>query len=1002
MRKVALYILFILVYCSSSKAQTFSNVDLQRLKSIPWTGKAGISSNNITSVKQTSDKFIWLTTYSGIIKFDGFKSETFDKSNLDILTANGFSQVIEASDSTLYFATQVDGLIVYKNGVFSKLTASYGKVPDYVSSVVAEESGTLWLSSNTEGLFQYRNDSIVKIYSPKLNNANIHFIHLGDNGSLYICTEGEGLFVMSKNRSIKQYNTSNGLISNVTYHIAEGNDSYFLATQNGVFQLKDDKLTQLNYKINEGINFVKVDGNQLWLGSDNGLGRYNLSTKHFEYVTKYSNTDLSRINWIEFDHEGSIWMGTGRDGLIQLRYNGIINYSQNDGLTSTKINIVKAGIDNDFFVGCDNGSLYHLKDQRLTPIKLINDPAPTGIRDIHQMEDGSLWVLSYQGLVIKKGNNERTLNLKDGLSSLDLRVIFVDSKDRVWIATRTGGLIRIINEKVDRIFNLDSGFPSSFILSIEEDSNHNIILGTHSGGLVKIKEDDTFQIINSSKNNLGTVIFNTHLDSKNRLWVISNIGVALNSADQFKEIIFDKAPSNITFFDMLEDNNDGKWITSTQGIVHIDQNEIEKFVIDDAYRVKYSIINASDGMAAAECTAATRSIKDSNGNFYIPTINGIAYVNPEEIKRNNHIPEVYITSLTADDQQFYDGEIIPAGKTRYSIEFTACSFIAPEQVGFKYQLIGIDPTPVYTQHARHVEYTNLPPGKYTFAVFGSNNDGLWNEEEVTLTFEVAAFYYQTTWFYIVLFLGLMAFLYSIYLWRIKGIQKMNLKLRKVNSELDSFVYSASHDLRSPLASILGLIMLARKDKENVESYLDKIQLSVNKLDEFIGEIIEFSSNERKEIIKEVIDFKSIVTKVLEDLYYLNESQKINVSIKINDKGNFVSDPRRISVVLRNLISNALKYSDLTKDQSLVTINIETNAANATIEVIDNGIGIKQTDLKQISKMFYRATENSTGSGLGLYIVNEIVEKLDGTLNVESDYALGSTFTVTLPTLCDKS
>ena len=1001
MRRITFSIFFFLI-SSVCLAQTYPNVELQRLKSTPWTGRAGIISNNITCVKQASDKFIWLTSYSGIIKFDGYKTEVYDKSNLDILTANGFSNVIEAPDSTLYFASQVDGLLKYKNGEFSLLKPSFGNVPNYVSSVVSGINNELWISSNTAGLYKYQNDSIFKVYENRLKNVNIHYLHLGKNGSLYVCTEGDGLFVIKPNGELINYSEEEGLTNNVVYQIAEKDGIFFLATQNGIFQLENEQITPINYVIHEGINFIKVDGNTLWLGSDNGLGRYNLETEKFEYITGYTNTDLSRINWIEFDHENSIWLGTGRDGLIQLRYNGIINYSKKDGLSSSKVNIVRESYNNTFYFGCDDGGIFKLKDEKITKIELENDPSPTGIRDVYEDEDGSLWVASYQGLVIRKNNKEKLFGLEDGLSSLDIRVIFKDSKNRMWLTTRTGGLIRMIDSKVDKVFNLDSGFPTDFVLSIEEDSNNNLLLGTHSGGLVILKPDDTFEVLSPTGNNLGLVIFNTHVDSKNQLWVISNIGVFLYIQNEFRLVSYDNAPSNLTYFDLLEDDKGGIWITSTQGIINISKNELEKFAADKDYKIRYVIINESDGMASSECTAAVRSIKDSKGNFFIPTINGVAYVNPFEIKRNNQVPEVYITSLKADDKIYRGDDItIPAGKTRYVIDFTALSFIAPDQVTFKYQLKGIDPEPVFLQDLRRVEYTRLPPGKYTFEVIGSNNDRLWNNSTKILEFEVEAFFYQTTWFYILLTILLMMLLYVIYLWRVSGIQKMNVKLRKVNSELDSFVYSASHDLRSPLASILGLIMLARKDQENIESYLDKIQLSIEKLDEFIGEIIEFSSNERKEIIKENISFGELVNKVIADLYYLNESGKIKIILEISDKENFISDKRRIEVVLRNLISNALKYADSTKGQPYVNISITTDASEAIIKVTDNGIGIKSEDVKRVSKMFYRATETSTGSGLGLYIVNEIVEKLKGHLEIQSEYAKGSTFSIKLPTLADK-
>jgi signal transduction histidine kinase len=313
-------------------------------------------------------------------------------------------------------------------------------------------------------------------------------------------------------------------------------------------------------------------------------------------------------------------------------------------------------------------------------------------------------------------------------------------------------------------------------------------------------------------------------------------------------------------------------------------------------------------------------------------------------------------------------------------------------------LEGFDSKFFEVSQIRSAEYTNLPPGDYTFLLFATNNHGVWTKEPVKFHFKVQPAFQETIWFYIVIILVGFLLIYAVYKWRVRGIQEMNKKLIKVNGELDGFVYSASHDLRSPLASLLGLIDLSRKDSQNANLYLNKMEKSIKRLDDFISEIIDFSSNERKEVVCDEVDFKSIIDSVVDDLSFLDSHNIVKKNISVAQQGVFKSDKRRLGVIFRNLISNALKYFDNSKNESYLSIEVKTTSDFAHIIVADNGIGISQEEQQEVFKMFYRATERSTGSGLGLYIILETVDKLGGTIEMESEKYLGTKFIIKIPYL----
>lgn len=229
-------------------------------------------------------------------------------------------------------------------------------------------------------------------------------------------------------------------------------------------------------------------------------------------------------------------------------------------------------------------------------------------------------------------------------------------------------------------------------------------------------------------------------------------------------------------------------------------------------------------------------------------------------------------------------------------------------------------------------------------------------------------------------------------------QKMieeELKVR--NTELDNFVYKVSHDLRAPLSSVLGLVNLAQHpgNQDDPKSYLKIIGERVNQLDHFISDVLSHSKNLKLEIKNGLIHFDQIIDTAFRNLSYMEGAEQIRKVIKITG-GDFHSDPWRVEEIFRNLISNAIKYRRIDNPSHEITITISIEQNEAIITFKDNGIGISKPNLNRVFEMFYRASEQSGGSGLGLYIVKNAVEKLRGRVTVGSEPGLYTIFEIILP------
>ncbi|WPP52185.1 PAS domain S-box protein [Catalinimonas niigatensis] len=230
------------------------------------------------------------------------------------------------------------------------------------------------------------------------------------------------------------------------------------------------------------------------------------------------------------------------------------------------------------------------------------------------------------------------------------------------------------------------------------------------------------------------------------------------------------------------------------------------------------------------------------------------------------------------------------------------------------------------------------------------------------------------------------------------LQEKNLALQKTNEELDRFVYSASHDLRAPLASSLGLINISRitQDEKERMSYLDMMEQSLNKMDKIIQDITDYSRNARLEIECEEIHFESLIADVLQRLKYLEHIDDVNIHTFVDGEDKFYTDKIRLYVILINLISNAIKYHKYEETDPYINIKVYIKDEKAHILVEDNGIGIEEKHLDKIFGMFFQAARESSGSGLGLFVVKETINKLNGSIKVQSRLKEGSCFEVILP------
>ncbi|MBR9999218.1 MAG: hypothetical protein KFF73_09615, partial [Cyclobacteriaceae bacterium] len=816
-----------------------------------WTAEDGLISNNLTALSTDKLGFIWITCFNGALKFDGKSFQLFDQENLSFLTSNAFMDLVNAEDSTIWFSTQASGIVCYKNGSFYYPDFN-NDLPKSIRNIHIDQNNTIWVGSNNSGLYYIRNNKVFRDLHPYVADASIMDITSDDRGRVYIATYKNGLIVIDNN-VYEQYRMEHGLYSNDLNTLLITHDHVLYAgTTLGLNMLKDDKITGDQYFDNIEINKMLEDGyGSVWVATEIGLGRLNNLYHTYEFFQTHDGLPTRQISDLIFDHEGNLWLSTKKGGILRLKHSNFINYTETDGLALNQVNIIEEKEPRIFYVGSDDGAINIIANGQISELKITTDLDQTGIRDICFVDDDEIWIGSYSGILIKKGRNEKLLTRKNGLPAHDIRRIRKDSQGNIWVATRSAGLLKFRNDSLISIYDKGNGLGGNYVLCIREDLEQNIWAGTYGGGLSKIDKQGRVETFSINDDPSGILFFNITIDQDNVKWLATNVGIFRYDGQKFREILLSSTSQNDTFFDIIFDDEDGIWITSNIGLYRIKRQDVRNFVAGSLEAVPTTVFDHNDGLRNKECTGATRSLKSIDGTLWIPTLGGVAMIDPSNVRENRTLPPVFITDLQTDRSGEFLSEalttgnlVLEPGNFRYRIKFTALSYQAPDKVRFRYRLDNVDKEWIETVNVREVQYTNLPPGRYTFFVTASNNDNYWNETGASFSFRIKPFLYQRPEIYAIGLFVVMAITWIGYKKRVYAIEKRNRELKKVNEELDKFVYSASHDLKAPLNSVLGLINIAKKDgaSGNMPLYLELVEKSIKRLEKFIGDIIDYSRN----------------------------------------------------------------------------------------------------------------------------------------------------------------
>lgn len=995
-----------------------------------------ISGNYVWDTVLDHSGALWVATGQGLNRYDpannNFIRYTTQELGPGVALGHGIVDDVLFSlavtpDDTLYIGSSKGLLKLNPERTEFKLVESLGA--QYIRKVYVDDQGNLWVGTSEHGLYyldRQRDQFKQWHFNPddpqSLPHNYVRAIAQDSKGDIWVGTLGGGVahlaadgnhFTRYQHSADDEQSLGADSIWDIHTDLA-GN--LWVATDPGGLALylpEEDRFH--TYKHNpynlSSINSNKVRAiyndqmGDLWVGVfPAGLNYFDKSTAQFDNFQSHpeESSSLSQDNVVTFfeDSKGTLWVGT-EGGLnafdeTQRKFTRYLADEGNpDALQANAILAIEEDRSGDLWVGTWAAGLHRFNQSTQTFKQYPVDPT-----DPNSLGDGYIWSLLY------------------------------DSQDRLWVGTENSGLHLYVPETDQfRRFMPNAQDPTSLsfrhVWTLLEDSKKRIWVGTIDGLNLLEKltpEKAEFRHFSHDSTDVNSLssnrIISLYEDHQGILWVgTQDTGLNRFNVDknEIRHVGTAQGLPSGHISSIVEDGQGFIWVSTVNGLAMIDPNTL-----------KVRTFSESNGLVSNNFNRDA-SYKDAQGRLYFGGVKGFSIFDPREFNQPIPAPNVVITDFRLFNKSVYaDSRHSPLTKaisetdeitlshrhTMFAFDFFAVSFRAAHRNLYAYKLEGFDHQWNEVGNKYTATYTNIDPGDYVFRVKAANSDGVWNEHGPSIRIHITAAPWRTGWAYLgYVSLAVLLFIAIIISQKKKIVYQnertLNEKLLKLDRIKDSFLANTSHELRTPLNGIIGLAEALQNGtqgevSDNVRGCLKIISSSGRRLSNLINDILDFSKLSEKKLEVRVVPVAlyPVVELVLELLSPLVGNKEL---LLINDVPRSVcvmADEDRLQQILLNLVGNAIKFSR----RGHVRVFVEVNPIECVIAVEDTGTGIAPRDLQQIFTAFTQLDHDETreqgGTGLGLAITKQLVELHGGTIQVDSQIGIGSTFKFSL-NVCDQ-
>lgn len=1010
----------------------------------------GLSPNSVLSIVKDSQGFMWFGTKYGLNRYDGREIKVFKNSpqHKNSIASNDFVKALTLDNDKVLWVGSLWGLDKF-NPESESFTHSVTGV-DRANCIYKDREGVLWLGSNN-GL-TYSTDKNNKVFR-KFNlglkipyqvqaifQDHLNRIWIGTTAGLVRLMKVKGRYQSHFFTHTGNVNTISGnLITTIT---EDKKGRLWIGTKyDGINLYEENKNSFKRYfhsensprsLVNDHVRKILVDRRgKLWIGTQEGLSILDPETEKFEnYVHDSANpSSLSQnsIHDIYEDNCGSVWIGTYFGGLdvVHTIVTPFEVYQDNKYKSSISSNIISTIVEDgkhNLWIGTEAGGLNYFNRETNT-FKAYKNTLKDGsslssnlVKSILIDKAQRVWIgTALGGINLFRPDKNDFVHYRNrefdnhSLSSDEVNCVFEDSEGRFWVGTQLGldrfypetGQFNVVDIK--SINNIDKQVAILF-----EDSKHNMWIGTRHSIKYRPKGSNSYvTFVGGSTSGLANSYANCFFEDKQgTIWIGTYHG-GLSAYHPLKKTFStftekDGLPGD-NILAILEDDKGFLWLSSENGLVKFDKQ-----------RITFKVYNTSDGLPG-NVFNNTSSLKDSKGQMFFGSYNGLISFYPDHIKENDFSPSVVFTSLKLFNQPVQINEedgllkramsltkeiTFTSQQNVFTIEFAALNYIKPRKNRYKYKLEGFDKN--WNEGVNpSATYTNLPAGKYTFLVKGSNNDGLWNETPAKLEIHILPPIWRTWWAYSLYFIaGSFLFYFILRFTRRQQRLESELYFEHLNNERQQELYQMkldfftriSHEIRTPLTLIFApLEKLIKLTRENhmVNHQLYGIKRNTDRLLRLISELLDFRKIETGNAKLQVSENELVAfcRSIYNSYEGLAEIKNIAYSFTCEEEQIYTwFDIGQMEKVFYNILSNAFKY---TPDGGKISFTIISETERVKVVIADTGIGIALEVQDKIFTNFYQVNSGPAtveGWGIGLALVKNIVDLHRGEINVSSTQA----------------
>lgn len=749
-----------------------------------WDTDTGLPHNQVHTIAQTPDGYLWFGTWEGLVRFNAREFRLFDRNTVAELADNGVRALLVDRQARLWAGTSRGGLSRLDGESWDHFDQRDGMISDEVLALREDSAGRIWVGLEEGGVAMIEGDHIRNFTTADgLVHNTVLCIAETPDGAIWFGTSN-GLNRWKDGR-ISTPNLGPRTPARQILDLNTRKDGTLLVGGDfGLLQLEGDTLVEVLPGSRLGTQAVSstFEDSQgaLWIGAVSG-GLMRLHDGRLEHLGVEHGLPHNRVIAMLEDGEGSMWIGTG-SGLVQLKDAAASMLGLQRGLSDAYVRSLLQDRDGRMWVGTSNG-LNRLVDDRFEALFPGGGPVGNHVLALAEDADGILWLGTYDsGLVRYDGNKFRHIGQAEGLAGTQVRSVMPARDGTLWVGT-TNGLNRF-RDGVSQRFGREHGLPREYIFALHEDKAGRIWVGTTAGAARF--EHNRFETVEVPRDQAMRDVFDFHETDDGTIYAATSDGILRVRGDQVRVAAGEDGALPGAIFNLLEDDAGAFWMGSNRGIYRVRRDELDAVLDGRLSRFQTTEFDRTDGLANNQCNGGSQSsaVRTTDGRLWFATAKGVAVVDPRQAaEKTMAAPPVVIEDVRIDGRvqtRRADGIQLASGRHKIEVAYAGLSFYSPDDVRYRYRLVGYDDAWVDAPSGRPAVFTNLPPGRFEFEVSAAQLHGDFNTEVARLEIRVAPTFRQTPWFILLLLLGLIAVIWG-------GVRARTVQLRRRERQLAALV-----------------------------------------------------------------------------------------------------------------------------------------------------------------------------------------------------------------------